>query len=143
MDQAPKPMTDARSETLAQSCDRLGIGGIQRHLFLCCDQTKPKCCPKAASLESWDYLKRRLTELGIDSAQASQDISVFRTKANCLRVCQQGPILLVYPDGVWYRNVTPTAIEQILQEHILNNQPVEAYRFFNHSLRLPEQTEEN
>jgi (2Fe-2S) ferredoxin len=72
--------------------------------------------------------------LGIDAVQASQDISVFRTKANCLRVCQQGPILLVYPDGVWYRNVTPTAIEQILQDHILNNRPVEAYRFFSHCL---------
>ena len=137
MNQAPKPIPATATETLAQSCDRLGIGRIQRHLFLCCDQAKPKCCSKEARLESWDYLKRRLTELGIDSAQASQDTSVFRTKANCLRVCQQGPILLVYPDGVWYCNVTPTAIEQILQDHILNNQPVEAYRFFSHALPLP------
>ncbi|MGA1623072.1 MAG: (2Fe-2S) ferredoxin domain-containing protein [Synechocystis sp.] len=143
MDPTPKPTPASPPETLAQSCDRLGMGRIQRHLFLCCDQTKPKCCSKEDSLASWDYLKRRLTELGIDSAQASQEISVFRTKANCLRVCQQGPILLVYPDGVWYRNVTPTAIEQILQDHILNNQPVEAYRFFSHALPQADQQKEN
>ncbi len=131
------------TESLAESCDRLGIASIQRHLFLCCDQTKPKCCPKSQSLESWNYLKRRLTELGIDSAQAHGDISIFRTKANCLRVCQQGPILLVYPDGVWYRNVTPEVMEQILQSHILQNQPVTEYCFFPVQEDSPQDTVES
>lgn len=127
-------MDNSAPETITQTCDRLGIGAIQRHLFLCCDQTKPKCCSKQDSLATWDYLKKRLTELELDSPQARQDINIFRTKANCLRVCQQGPILLVYPDGIWYCNVTPTAIEEILQEHILQNRPVEKYRFFTHAL---------
>lgn len=127
-------MDNSAPETITQTCDHLGISAVQRHLFLCCDQTKPKCCSKEDSLATWDYLKKRLAELGLDSTQASNDINIFRTKANCLRVCQQGPILLVYPDGIWYRNVTPTAMEQILQEHILENQPVEKYRFFTHAL---------
>ncbi|AIE73328.1 MULTISPECIES: ferredoxin [unclassified Synechocystis] len=121
-------------ETIVDSCQRLGLGRIQRHLFLCCDQTKSKCCSKEDGLATWDYLKKRLPELGLDCTQASREGNIFRTKANCLRVCQQGPILLVYPEGIWYRNVTPTVMEKILQEHILRNHPVEEYRFFTHAL---------
>lgn len=135
------PVLITPSETIVDSCQRLGLSRIQRHLFLCCDQTKPKCCSKEDSLATWDYLKKRLPELGLDCTQVSKDGNVFRTKANCLRVCQQGPILLVYPDGVWYRNVTPTVMERILQEHILQGLPVEEYRFFTHPLAISEETD--
>ena len=79
-------------------------------------------------------MKRRLQELKLDVPQPDRPSCVFRTKANCLRVCTQGPILVVYPDGVWYRATTPEVIERIIQEHLLNNQIVQEYVFLTHPL---------
>ncbi len=116
-----------RAVRLSRIVQNFGIQKASRHVFLC---TGPNCCTPEKGLETWEYLKKRVKELCPQLAEAR----IYRTKVNCFRICTDGPICVVYPDGVWYWGVTPEVCERILTEHVVGGRIVEEHCFARNRL---------
>ncbi len=103
--------------TVQEAGLEFGVGGLKRHIFMC---RGPDCCSHDKGNPIWKYLKTRLKELGLSGRNGT----VYRSKVECLRICQNGPIVVVYPEGTWYHQVDEAKMERILQNHILQGKPL-------------------
>ena len=102
-------------------------GVIAHHLLLCATPNKALCCPDPSlGLASWETLKRLVRELGLESPDRPGGV-VLRTKADCLRICAAGPVLLIWPEGIVYGGVTAERIERIVHEHVIGGHPIEPW----------------
>jgi (2Fe-2S) ferredoxin len=123
-------MADKR-EQLEAVAGKLGIGSYRRHVFLC---TGPSCCTSEEGMRSWEALKKEIKDRNLGSGESA----CYRTKVGCLRICCQGPTMVVYPEGTWYSGMTAERIPRFVQEHLIEGRPIEEWIFARNPLSAPD-----
>lgn len=118
-----------RTGSLPEVANKLGIGAYHRHVFLCVGE---ECCSAEEGQAAWEALKKELKDKNLSLSAGPN--ACYRTKAGCLRVCQQGPIAVVYPEGTWYANLTADRIPQFVQRHLVEGEPVAEWTFAENPL---------
>ena len=113
-------MSHDELEKARHKAKKLGVPKIRRHLFMCVDKKEAECASASEMSAAYKYLCKRLKQLNLHKTHG-----IFPTATRCLDVCKGGPILAVYPDGVWYGGCDPDALDRIIQQHFLEGKVVE------------------
>ena len=119
-------------EKLAEIAARFRVGGYHRHVFLCVGGA---CASPEAGTAAWEVLKKEFKDRNL--TPGTEAYSCYRTKVGCLRICQDGPIAVVYPEGTYYCGLTADRVPEFVQRHIVDGQPIEEWIFARNPLPLP------
>jgi (2Fe-2S) ferredoxin len=101
---------------LTEAALQVKIGSYTRHIFLCVGES---CCSKEQGEAAWTAIKNDLKEKNLSLSEGPS--ACYRTKTGCLRICMQGLILVVYPEGNWYANMTAYRIPDFVDRQIVSS----------------------
>src|SRR5438105_8126089 len=107
---------------LQTAIDKIGIARSTRHVFLCLG---PSCCAPEVGQAAWEALKQEIKIAGLTEGENVCQ----RTKVGCLRICCQGPTMVVYPEGTWYSGMTADRMKRLVREHLVDGRPIAEWVF--------------